>query len=71
MMTRDESREVMDGFERIIGKLEEFRDTTKDRLDRIDNKLESLQSFRWKIIGGSAAISFIFGALGAIVGMLK
>ena len=36
--------------------LEKFRDTDK-RLDTIDEKMDELLSFKWKIIGGSVVIS--------------
>lgn len=53
--------------DRILGVLQEFRSSTIKRLDSIENKIEDLSGFKWKIIGGSAVISFIVTALGILV----
>lgn len=39
--------------------LEYFIKTTDARFDKIDKKLDDLNSWKFKIIGGSIAISFI------------
>lgn len=37
--------------------LQYFIEQTNDRLNRIDQKLEELLTFKWKIIGGSVILS--------------
>ena len=46
--------------------LEKFRDTDK-RLDTIDEKMDELLSFKWKIIGGSVVISTLFAFLVSVL----
>lgn len=46
--------------------LEKFRDTDK-RLDTIDEKMDELLSFKWKIIGGSVVISTLFTFLVSVL----
>lgn len=57
----------MKDVERVLGKLEEFKDHTMDRLDRIEYKIEHLQGFRWKLIGGMMVMSFLVSGLFQIV----
>lgn len=56
----------MKDVERIIGELEGFKEETLRRFDRLDSKqdrtdekLESLQKFKWRIAGGAAVLSAI------------
>jgi len=56
---------IMD-IERLLGRLEEFREWEKQehsRLEKqfcvIEGKIDSLNSFRWKIIGICSAISVV------------
>lgn len=44
-------------------------DTLFKRLDKIEDKQDSFAAFKWQIIGGAAATSFIFGIFGALIGM--
>lgn len=53
----------MKDVERVLGKLEEFRESTKVRLDRIEHKVESIQNLRWKIMGGASVVSFFLTML--------
>jgi len=53
----------MQAFELL---LEKFRDTDK-RLDTIDEKMDELLSFKWKIIGGSVVISTLFTFLVSVL----
>ena len=46
--------------------LEKFRETDK-RLDTIDEKMDELLSFKWKIIGGSVVISTLFTFLVSVL----
>lgn len=46
--------------------LEKFRDADK-RLDTIDEKMDELLSFKWKIIGGSVVISTLFTFLVSVL----
>lgn len=41
---------------RIIGALQEFKETTEARLDKIDTHLEGLIGFKLKIVGGVAVV---------------
>lgn len=56
----------MKDTERILGSLQEFRENTKmqhtnfeHRLNIIDEKIDGLYSFKWKVAGGVAVTSFI------------
>lgn len=49
-----------DGIERALGRLEEHAVMTKSRLEQIESKIDSLQSFKWKVIGISTVLSFLF-----------
>lgn len=50
----------MDPVERVIGKLEEFKSTTTERLDRIEIKVDRLQEFKWRVAGGAALLCLLF-----------
>jgi hypothetical protein len=49
----------MNSIERMLGRLEENQRSTNERLDAIEEKIDSLQSFKWKMIGGSAILSVL------------
>lgn len=49
----------MRDVERVLGALEEFKDTTKARLESIERKVESIQHLKWKIVGGTTVVSFL------------
>ena len=52
----------MDYPERILGRLEEFKDATNERLDKIEDKIDALHAFKWKIAGGAAVLSIAITA---------
>jgi guanylate kinase len=45
--------------DRIIGRLEEFKSTVETRLQNIETELKDLNQFKWKVIGGASALSFL------------
>jgi hypothetical protein len=45
--------------DRILGRLEEFKEHTTRRLDTIDLKIDRLNEWKWRIAGGTAVISAI------------
>lgn len=53
----------MKDVERVLGALEEFKETTKTRLDSIERKVESIQYLRFKIIGGATVLSVLASAV--------
>ena len=61
----------MQDTDRIIGKLEEFREWSKKRFDHIERQLEDLNRFKWKIAGGAAVLSGLFVALFEALKSLK
>lgn len=42
-------------------------DGIEKRLDRMETKLDALQEFKWKAIGGAAAIAAIISMLGILI----
>lgn len=53
----------MNDSDRILGRLEEFKEHTADRLEAIENKIDALQEFKWRIVGGAAVLSVISSSL--------
>lgn len=53
----------MDDTDRILGRLEEHKDQTNSRLDRIEAGIGELQAFRWRLLGASGLISVVIGTL--------
>lgn len=45
--------------ERLIGKLEERVEWIASRVEKMEAKIDQLLSFKWQIIGGSLALSFL------------
>ena len=44
---------------RIIGRLEEFQESTDSRLSRIEDKVDHLVSWKFKLVGGTIVISVL------------
>ena len=44
-----------------------YIDHTNQRLDKIEEKLDKVLSFRWQIIGGAASISFFISLIAIVV----
>lgn len=53
----------MNDTERVIGKLEEFRDWAKDELAEIKADIKSLQSFKWRVAGGAGVLAVLLTIL--------
>jgi hypothetical protein len=49
----------MQDSERLLGKLEEHARSSEKRFDRLEHKVDTLLSFKYKILGASAVISVI------------
>jgi hypothetical protein len=54
----------MSDTDRILGRIEEFMDQTRDQLaanredhEKILRILDDQQAFRWQVLGGAAAVS--------------
>jgi hypothetical protein len=43
----------------LAGMIKEFHRSSIDRFNKIEEKLDSLNSFRWHILGGSAVMSVV------------
>lgn len=62
----------MSDTDRILGRLEEFKDATEKRLDRIEEKLDSLsrckpkKSVHWKIGLGALLVAVVAAVKEAI-----
>lgn len=52
----------------LVHHMDQRFDALNKRVDTIESKLENLNAFRWKIIGGSMAMSF---AITAIVNLIQ
>jgi hypothetical protein len=46
----------MGDTERVLGRLEEFKESTEKKLDALDKKVEALTSFKWRATGFMAAL---------------
>jgi len=46
----------MNDREILLGELKQFKEDTVKRLDKIDEKLDSLSSFKWKLTGIAVAL---------------
>lgn len=53
--------------ELLLGQLKEFRNNTMQRLDKIEEKVDRLNSFKWRILGGAAALSTALTLLGQLI----
>ncbi len=49
----------VDWTDRIIGKLEAHQKITSDRLAVIEKKIDTLQHFKWGLIGGATVVSIL------------
>lgn len=49
----------MESVDRIIGALQEHKESTNCRLDRIEGKIDSLQNFKWKAVGALTVVTFV------------
>lgn len=47
----------MDDADRVIGRLEEFKDWSQKEFAFIREELHQLNRFRWTVYGGSAVVS--------------
>lgn len=47
----------MSDTERVIGALTEFKKATEKRLDKIERKVDALNHFKWRLVGGASAAS--------------
>lgn len=53
----------MNDTERVIGKLEEFRDWAKDELAEIKADVKALQRFKWRVAGGAGVLAVLLTIL--------
>lgn len=65
MINREEAQ-VSD--ERILGQLLEHVSYTNRRLEVIEKKIDELQSFRWRTIGSTVAISAVLSIVIQLMG---
>ena len=43
----------------LLNELRSLRQENNQRFDKIEDKIETLASFKWKVIGFSSAVAFI------------
>lgn len=48
----------LDGVDRILGELKEFKRATVSELNDIKKDLRALQEFKWRLAGGAAVLAF-------------
>lgn len=53
----------MNDVERLLGRLEEFKEQTLRELQEIKDDIRALQKFKWRVVGGAAVLSFILTGL--------
>lgn len=61
----------MNDTERVIGKLEEFKEWAKAELTEIKSDVKALNQFKWRVAGGAAMLSIVLTALVEIFHALK
>lgn len=49
----------MNDTDRVIGKLEEFRDWAKVELSEIKQEVKALQRFKWRVASGAAVLATV------------
>lgn len=52
----------MDSPDRILGRLEEFQRSAERRFDAIEQKVDALNQFKWRVAGGAALLSFLLAS---------
>jgi hypothetical protein len=53
----------MDDVERIIGKLEAFKEFSEKEFAEIKKDIQDLKKFKWQVYGGASLFSFITAIL--------
>lgn len=54
---------IMGTTERILGMLQEHKNASDVRFDRLEEKVDSLLQFKWKVLGISSCVAFITAIL--------
>ena len=53
----------MSDIDRVLGALVEFKDSTRERFDKLEDKVDGIQHLGWKIISGVTVISTVLTSL--------
>lgn len=61
----------MDGTERIIGELKEFKRVTIKELDTIKQDIRALQNFKWRVVGGAMVIAGLVSGAFELIHLMK
>ena len=56
-----------DDIHALLGELREFKRASLTRLEKIDQKLDQLQSFRMKLLGAAGFISFMISIMATVL----
>lgn len=48
-----------DNVDRVLGRLQEFKEQTLKELTEIKKDVKALQKFKWRVAGGAAVLSFL------------
>lgn len=57
--------------DRVLGRLEEFKQSSEKRFDTIEKKIDHLNEFRWKIAGIMLALSVVLSVAVEIIHKVK
>ncbi len=57
----------MDGAERVIGRLEEFKKYAEKEFHEIKSDIKLLNQFKWRIAGGAGVLSVVISLMVTIV----
>jgi hypothetical protein len=53
----------MKDVDRILGRLEEFKEQTTQRLEVIEKKIDTLHEFKWRLAGGLTVLSIMLSVI--------
>lgn len=59
-----------ENVDRVLGRLQEFKDQTLRELAEIRKDVKALQKFKWRVAGGVAVLSFILTGFIEVVHMI-
>lgn len=55
----------------LLGELKQFKEESLKKFDRIEEKIDRLNEFKWRVAGGAAVLSFLLTALVEFVSRIR